>query len=106
MTAMAGLLYLGLFALAAGMRRHREALLGRFDGARATRWLAPAGWVLLAASLLLAALAFDGGFALVLWFGLLPLAGGILVLSLTYSPRTARAGAILGAALIAGATFF
>ncbi|ATY34160.1 DUF3325 domain-containing protein [Sphingomonas psychrotolerans] len=91
----AGLLYLGLFALAAGMSRHAPALLGRWHAPRRVDRLPRAGWVLIALSLVAALLTPDWSRALVTWFGLAPLAAGIVLLSLAFAPRLARVSAVL-----------
>lgn len=98
---MVGLLYLGLFALAAGMARHKPALAGPWQQARLRTWLHPVGWALLALSLLPAMGDWDGGVALVSWCGLLPVAGGALMLGLTYRPGWLRIGLGVALALIA-----
>ncbi len=101
----AGLLYLGFFALAASMSRHRPALLGRWQGAPfARRHLPLAGWSLVAASLLAVLADFSGGIALVTWAGLLPMTAGIILLGLTYDVRLTRAGVAGAAILILGGT--
>ena len=91
----AALLYLGLFALAAAMPRHAPALLGN----RSIPHLARIGWGLVALSLLAALLTPDWPVALVTWFASAPLAGGIVLLGLTYAPRFARAGVPVALAL-------
>lgn len=104
--AVTGLLYLGMFALAAGMSRHGPPLLGA-QGKRA--WLrhpARYGWALVALSALLAIFAGDGGQALVLWFGLIPLASAVILLGLTYRPAIPRACVPLAALLVVAAPFF
>lgn len=103
--AILGLLYLGMFALAAGMSRHGPALLG----AQATfRWLrhpARHGWVLVTLSALLAIFARDGGQALVQWFGAIPLVSAVILLGLTYRPAIPRAGMAVAALLVFAAPF-
>jgi hypothetical protein len=95
---VAGLLYLGMFALAAAMSRHAPLLLGpRHASARGR--LPLAGWGLVALSLVAALLTPDWSRALVTWFGLAPLAAGIVVLSLTFAPPLARASVVLAIAL-------
>jgi hypothetical protein len=99
----AGLLYLGLFALAAGMSRHAPALLGPWHAPQRIARLPLAGWILILTSLAAALLTPDWARALVAWFGLAPLAAGIILLSLTFAPRLARATAGLAVVLaIAG----
>ncbi|MBQ1500255.1 MAG: DUF3325 domain-containing protein [Sphingomonas sp.] len=89
--AVAGLLYLGMFALAAGMSRHADPLLGPQAKRAALRHPARPGWALVALSFLVACLAGDGGRALVLWFGLIPFVSAIILLGLTYRPAVPRA---------------
>ncbi|NIJ63227.1 hypothetical protein FHR20_000158 [Sphingomonas leidyi] len=89
--AVAGLLYLGMFALAAGMSRHADPLLGARARHAALRHPARYGWALVAFSFLIACLAGDGGRALVLWFGLIPFASAIILLGLSYRPAVPRA---------------
>ena len=96
---VAGLLYLGLFALAAGMSRHAPALLGPWHRPRRVARLPLAGWALIALSLVTALLTPDWSRALVMWFGLAPLAAGIVLLSLTFAPPLARATAVLAVGL-------
>jgi len=96
----AGHLYLGLFALAAGMSRHGLALLGPWHTAPRARSLPLAGWVLVALSLLAALATPDWPRALVTWFGLAPLAAGIVLLSLTFAPQPARWSALLAVLLV------
>jgi hypothetical protein len=103
--AITGLLYLGMFALAAGMSRHRPLLLGA-KGKRA--WLrhpARYGWALVTLSALLAILARDGGQALVLWFGLVPLVSAIILLGLAYRPAVAHTCVPIAGLLILAAPF-
>ncbi|MCH7861608.1 DUF3325 family protein [Sphingomonas sp. NPDC092331] len=89
--AVAGLLYLGMFALAAGMSRHADPLLGPRAKHAALRHPARHGWTLVALSFLVACLAGDGGRALVLWLGLIPFVSAIILLGLTYRPAVPRA---------------
>lgn len=102
---VAGLLYLGMFALAAGMSRHADPLLGAYGRISAPRRASVLGWTLVALSLLIAILTRDGGQALVLWFGLVPLVSAILLLALTYRPLLARIGALGSAILILAGLF-
>lgn len=90
MIATAGLLYLGLFAIAANMDRHRRAMPGPWQDAAVAPILAPAGWTLLALSLLSIVPVWNGGVGLVSWCGLLPLIGGVLMLGLTYRAHWLR----------------
>ena len=96
----ASLLYLGLFALAAGMPRHAPALLGAWHSAPRVRRFPPIGWILAALSLAAALATPDWPRALVAWFGLAPLAAGIVLLSLTYAPTLARWSALLAILLV------
>ena len=96
----AGLLYLGLFALSAGMPRHAPALLGPWHRPSRIARLPLVGWLLLALSLLAALLTPEWPRSLVTWFGLAPLAAGIVLLSLAFKPLVARIAAI-GAILLA-----
>ena len=89
--AITGLLYLGMFSLAAGMSRHAASLLGPQAKHIALRHPARFGWTLVALSFLIACFARDGGRALVLWFGLIPFVGAIVLLGLSYRPAVPRA---------------
>ncbi|MCI4591745.1 DUF3325 domain-containing protein [Sphingobium sp. BYY-5] len=100
MIASAGLLYLGLFALAAAMDRHRRVLAGPWHRPAIAPLLAPLGWCLLALSLLSIAPVWKGGVGLVSWCGLLPLVGGVVMLGLTYRPAWLRPGLAAAALLI------
>lgn len=100
MIATAGILYLGLFALAAGMDRHRRVLAGPWHRPSVAPLLAPAGWCLLGASLLSTASYWQGGVGLVSWCGLLPLVGGVIMLGFTYRPTWLRPGLAVAALLI------
>jgi hypothetical protein len=103
--AITGLLYLGMFALAAGMSRHGPPLLGAQARFAWLRRPARYGWALVALSALLAIFARDGGQALVLWFGAIPLVSAIILLGLTYRPAIARGCVVLAALLILAAPF-
>jgi hypothetical protein len=105
---VAGLLYLGLFALAAGMSRHAPALLGPWHTPRRVVRLPLAGWFLISVSLIVALTTPDWSRALVTWFGLAPLAAGIVLLSITFAPPLARVAAVLavGLAIVGLATGF
>ncbi len=98
--AITGLLYLGMFALAAGMSRHGDPLLGAQAKLAALRHPARYGWALLVLSFLLACLAHDGGQTLVFWFGFIPLASAILVLGITYRPAIPRICVPIAALLV------
>jgi hypothetical protein len=103
--AILGLLYLGMFALAAGMSRHGPPLLGAQGKLAWLRHPARYGWALIAVSALLAIFARDGGQALVLWFGAIPLVSAVILLGLTYRPAIARACVGFAALLILVAPF-
>lgn len=104
MIAAAGLLYLGLFAIAASMGRHRRALSGPWHQPATAPLLAPVGWCLILGSLLAMLPHWQGGVGLVSWIGLLPLLGGALLLGLSYRPRWLVHGAAAAALLsLAGA---
>lgn len=85
----AGLLYLGLFALAASMNRHAELLPAQW-------WTAKHGdrvriaWFLILMSLVAALWSADWPMRLLAWVGLAPVAGGIVLLGLTYGVGWAR----------------
>jgi len=103
---MVGLLYLGLFALATGMARHKPALAGPWQQARFAPWRAPVGWTLLALSLSAALRDWEGGVGLVSWCGLLPIAGGALMLGFTYRPAWLRIGLAVALALVIAGLLF
>jgi hypothetical protein len=88
----AGLLYLGLFALAASMSRHAQLVPGQW---RAANRLQGAGWLLVLASLAVALWSADWPTRLLAWVGLVPAAGGVVALGLTYGVRWARTAALL-----------
>jgi hypothetical protein len=100
MIVTAGLLYLGLFALAASMDRHRRALAGPWHQPAVAPLLAPGGWCLLVLSLCSITPLWQGGVGLVSWCGLLPLVGGLLMLGLTYRPAWLRPGLVVAGLLI------
>ncbi|HUD94083.1 DUF3325 domain-containing protein [Sphingobium sp.] len=87
-----GLLYLGLFTLAANMDRHRRTLAGPWHQPSIAPVLAPLGWCLIALSLLSIARVWNGGVALVSWCGLLPLIGSVIMLGLTFRPAWLKLG--------------
>lgn len=97
--------FLGLYLLAASMRQHRSFLLG--DGRRvpASPVVAIAGWSLLAGSLVMV-IGGHRAIDIVAWFGLLPLACGMILLGLSFAPRALRA--LIAAGLAGGlvALFF
>ncbi|HEU0095372.1 MAG TPA: DUF3325 family protein [Rhizomicrobium sp.] len=96
----AGLLYLGLFALAASMSRHAPALLGGWKSAFPAAFLPATGWIFIALSLLVSLAAADWPIALVRWGGLLPLMAGVILLGLTFRAAVVQAGAIGAIGLI------
>lgn len=103
--AITGLLYLGMFALAAGMSRHGPPLLGPQGKHSWLRYPSRYGWALVALSALLAIFSRDGGQALVLWFGMIPLASAITLLGLTFRPAVARACVPIAILLVLAAPF-
>lgn len=90
----AGLLYLGLFALAASMSRHAQLLPAHWNLAKHAGRLRIAAWLLILASLIVALWSPGWPLRLLTWIGLAPIAGGIVLLSLTYGVRGARVGAL------------
>jgi hypothetical protein len=96
----AGLLYLGLFALAASMSRHAQLVPVQRRAAKHGNRLRSAGWLLVVASLMLALWSADWPMRLLAWIGLAPIAGGIVALGLTYGVRWARAAALLALLLV------
>jgi hypothetical protein len=96
----AGLLYLGLFALAAAMPRHAPDLLGRWNAPMLAARLSVAGWILVLLSLAASLLTPDWPRALVAWFGLAPLAAGIVLLGLTFRSSLAQGAAVLAVGLV------
>lgn len=105
MIAMASLLYLGLFAIAASMNRHQRALDGPWQQSAIASTLAPAGWSLLALSLLSIAPVWNGGVGLVSWCGLLPLIGGGVMMGLTFRPDWLRIAVLPALALVVAGLF-
>jgi hypothetical protein len=93
----AGLLYLGLFALAASMSRHAQLVPGQWHAANR---LQGAGWFLVLASLAVALWSADWPMRLLAWIGLAPVAGGVVALGLTYGVRWARTAALLALLLV------
>lgn len=96
----AGLLYLGLFALAASMSRHAQLLPAHWGTASRTGRLRVAAWLLILGSLVIALWSPDWPLRLISWIGLAPIAGGIVLLGLTYGIRWARIAASLAVALV------
>ncbi|NIJ20358.1 hypothetical protein FHS95_002050 [Sphingomonas naasensis] len=95
-----GLLYLGLFALAASMGRHAQLLPAHWGLAKRAARLRLAAWLLILASLVIALWSPDWALRLLSWIGLVAVAGGIVLLSLTYGVRWARSAALLAIALV------
>jgi hypothetical protein len=96
----AGLLYLGLFALAASMSRHAQLVPIQWRAATHDDRLRGAGWLLVLASLVVALWSADWPMRLLAWIGLVPAAGGIVALGLTYDVRWARTAALLALLLV------
>lgn len=96
----AGLLYLGLFALAASMSRHAQLVPAQWRSATHGNRLRGAGWLLVLVSLIMALWSPDWPMRLLAWIGLAPIAGGIVALGLTYDVRWARIAASLAFLLI------
>lgn len=96
----AGLLYLGLFALAASMGRHEQLLPARWRPAERSGQLRIVAWLLILASLVAALWSPDWATRLLTWIGLAAVAGGIVLLSLTYGVRWARLAAMLAVSLV------
>ncbi|WP_025587544.1 DUF3325 family protein [Sphingomonas sp. UNC305MFCol5.2] len=96
----AGLLYLGLFALAASMSRHAQLLPAQWRAAAYGDRLRVAGWPLVLASLVVALGSADWPMRLLAWVGLAPVAGGIVLLGLTFGVRWAQVAALLAALLV------
>jgi len=101
----AGLLYLGLFVLAAGMPRHTDTLLGRRHIAHLIHYAPALGWSLILLSLLGALAVRDWPRALVAWFGLMPVMAGTLLLGLTFGAGIARTGAVFAVGLVIAGSF-
>lgn len=80
-----------------GLSMDRHARQAAF--AIRARWLRPAGWLLIALSLVATLGAPNWRFALVEWIGLLGAAAGLVVLTLHYRARTLPAFALIGSAL-------
>lgn len=96
----AGLLYLGLFAMAASMSRHAELVPAQWRSATYGNRLQRAGWLLVLTSLVVALVSVDWPMRLLAWIGLVPAAGGIVALGLTYGVRWARTAALLALLLV------
>jgi len=96
----AGLLYLGLFALAASMNRHAELLPVQWRLAKRGDRVRLAAWLLISASLAVALWSPAWPLRLLTWIGLTPVAGGIVLLAITYGLRWARITALLAIAMV------
>lgn len=96
----AGLLYLGLCAMAASMGRHAQLVPAQWRSATHGNRLRGAGWLLVLASLAVALGSTDWPMRLLAWIGLVPAAGGIVALGLTYDVRWARIAASLALLLV------
>jgi hypothetical protein len=96
----AGLLYLGLFAMAASMSRHAQLVPAQWPPAAHGNRLQGAGGLLVLASLVVALWSADWPMRLLAWIGLAPVAGGIVALGLTYGIRWARTAALLALLLV------
>lgn len=98
------LAYSGLFALAWAMDRHRRQLApGVKPGRQLSHLFRLLGWTALALSLWAAWCGLGPGVGLTQWFGLLSLAALILVLQLTYLPRSVPWSSLaLGLAVLLG----
>lgn len=102
---VAGLLYLGLFGLAASMSRHAQLLPAHWGLAARGDRLRIAAWLLVFASLVVALWSPDWPLRLLAWIGLAPVAGGIVLLGLTYGVRWARVAALLAPLLVLAGLF-
>lgn len=89
--------FVGLYLLAAAMRPHRDVLLGGWRNIAGPRSLAVIGGLLLALSCGIA-VAGHRSTDIVMWFGLLPLACGAILLGLSFAPQLVRAFAVAGLA--------
>jgi hypothetical protein len=89
--------FLGLYLLAASMQPHRGVLLGGGRRIATPRATVIAGWLLLALSFGLA-VAGHRPTDIVIWFGLLPLACGAILLGLSFVPHLVRALVVAGLA--------
>jgi hypothetical protein len=97
---VAGLLYLGLFTLAASMSRHAGLLPAHWGLAKRGDRVRLVAWLLVAASLVVTLWSPTWPMRLLTWIGLAPLAGGIVLLGLTYGIRWARGSALLAVLLV------
>ncbi|ANY15552.1 DUF3325 domain-containing protein [Bordetella pseudohinzii] len=97
------LAYAGFCALSMAMARHFEAVFGRGLRTGLRRALRAAGALALGLSLFLCARMDGWSYGIVLWTGMLTLAGLLLIWVMTYRPRLAWGG---GAACLAAAPLF
>jgi Protein of unknown function (DUF3325) len=89
------LVYAGLAALCLAMDRHHRQIWQRTPGSRTRMALRVLGVCLLVGSLLASVHAAGGPLGVVAWFGILTLAGVLLVLLLPYAPRMAGVLAVI-----------
>jgi len=85
--------FLGLYFLAASLHPHRTVLLGNSRNIATPRATVIAGWSLVALSFWLA-IASRQPTDIVIWFGLLPLASGAILLGLSFAPHLVRAAVV------------
>lgn len=78
----------GFALLAFSMDRHHRQLVGRPADALRRRWLPVAGTIALTLSFAACIGATDWDSGSTLWVGLIALAAGIVLLQLTYRPRS------------------
>jgi len=81
--------YAGMLGLCQGLERHYKHVWNRACPPSWRRVLRGAGWLALALSLLLCAQAWGWAMGPVAWFGVMSLAGLVLVLLLPYWPKVA-----------------
>lgn len=91
---IAGLLYLALFLIAAGMARHGPVLLAPLWTKETERKAVVAGWSLLLLSLILVFAGPGWPFRLIEWLGLVPALAGAVLLGLSFAPWLPRLGAL------------
>lgn len=82
--------FLGFAALASGMERHQQEVLGRSLAAVPTRLLRIAGWCALALALMVATRGQGWSSGLVGWFGHLSLGAGMVFGVLAVDSRRRR----------------
>ena len=81
--------YAGMLGLCQGLERHYKQVWSRACPPALRVGLRSAGWLALLASLVLCAQAWGWAMGPVAWFGVLSLAGLLLVMLLPYWPRMA-----------------